>query len=86
VVSPLQLIAIAKPSWPGDRRLETLAQEGEDPPSLGLWVSSARLKEMVSAKTLSVEKVASAVMDPKAVANLASPQCPLGQGAASVRS
>jgi hypothetical protein len=83
-VSPLQLVTIAKPSWPGGRRLETLAQEGEDRPSLGLRVSSAILKEMVSAETPSEDKVASAAMDPKAAANPASPECPLGQGAAPV--
>jgi hypothetical protein len=65
---------IAKPSWLGGRRLEALAQEGENPPSLGMRVSSARSKEVVSAETLLVDRVASAAMDPKAAANPASPQ------------
>jgi hypothetical protein len=51
-----------------------LAQEGEDPPSLGKRVSLARSMEVVLAETLSVVKVASAVMVPKAAANLASLQ------------
>jgi hypothetical protein len=73
-VSPLLLTAIAKPSWLGGRRLGALAQEGEDPPSLGKRVSLARSMEVVSAETLFIVRVASAVMDPKAAANPASPQ------------
>jgi hypothetical protein len=73
-VPPLLLVAIAKPSWLGGRRLGALAQEGEDPHSLGKWVSLARSMEVGSAETLSALMEASVAMVPKAAANLALPQ------------
>jgi hypothetical protein len=73
-VSPLLLVAIAKPSWLGGHRLGALAQEGEDPRSLGKRVSLARSMEVGSVETLPALMVASAAMVHKAAANQASPQ------------
>jgi hypothetical protein len=63
-----------------------LAQEGEDLRSPVKRVSRARSLEVGSAGTLLAPTVASAVLDLKAVAKLALPQCPLGLEAVPIRS